>query len=247
MPSCPPLPTAHEVVSGCGRCRRLRSVALLPNFTLPGYRVRGHEPTDGDRWCRQVQSAAIIDAKIGPLGFLGGPGEPTWKVVRPATSRGQLRDRNSFASRETPRGLRVAGRTPVVAVCCHIPWICLVVDELPLRVRRQGGAGNPPGTSFTVSQSLGRTSISTPCRRTEASKQHPVLAVERIVSSRRPLQSTALPQAARGVAVACVSSKMSAPNEITCARVLSIQSHVVHGHVGNKSAVFPLQLLGCEV
>lgn len=143
MPSCPPLPTAHEVVSGCGRCRRLRSVALLPNFTLPGYRVRGHEPTDGDRWCRQVQSAAIIDAKIGPLGFLGGPGEPTWKVVRPATSRGQLRDRNSFASRETPRGLRVAGRTPVVAVCCHIPWICLVVDELPLRVRRQGVRATP--------------------------------------------------------------------------------------------------------
>lgn len=31
------------------------------------------------------------------------------------------------------------------------------------------------------------------------------------------------------------------------ARVLSIQSHVVHGHVGNKCAVFPLQLLGFEV
>lgn len=30
-------------------------------------------------------------------------------------------------------------------------------------------------------------------------------------------------------------------------RVLSIQSHVVHGYVGNKSAVFPLQLLGFEV
>lgn len=26
-----------------------------------------------------------------------------------------------------------------------------------------------------------------------------------------------------------------------------VQSHVVHGHVGNKSAVFPLQLLGIEV
>eukprot|EP00041_Stephanoeca_diplocostata_P008116 m.116663 g.116663 ORF g.116663 m.116663 type:complete len:314 (-) comp17182_c0_seq2:264-1205(-) len=31
------------------------------------------------------------------------------------------------------------------------------------------------------------------------------------------------------------------------ARVLSIQSHVVHGVVGNKSAVFPLQVLGFEV
>lgn len=30
-------------------------------------------------------------------------------------------------------------------------------------------------------------------------------------------------------------------------RVLSVQSHVVHGYVGNKSAVFPLQLHGFEV
>lgn len=30
-------------------------------------------------------------------------------------------------------------------------------------------------------------------------------------------------------------------------RVLSIQSHVVHGSVGNKSVVLPLQLLGFEV
>lgn len=30
-------------------------------------------------------------------------------------------------------------------------------------------------------------------------------------------------------------------------RVLSIQSHVVHGNVGNKSATFPLQVLGFEV
>ena len=34
------------------------------------------------------------------------------------------------------------------------------------------------------------------------------------------------------------------PNEL---RVLSIQSHVVSGYVGNKSATFPLQLLGFEV
>ena len=30
-------------------------------------------------------------------------------------------------------------------------------------------------------------------------------------------------------------------------RVLSIQSHTVHGYVGNKSAVFPMQLHGFEV
>lgn len=36
-------------------------------------------------------------------------------------------------------------------------------------------------------------------------------------------------------------------NNSKTARVLSIQSHVVHGYVGNKSATFPLQLLGFEV
>lgn len=30
-------------------------------------------------------------------------------------------------------------------------------------------------------------------------------------------------------------------------RLLSIQSHVAYGHVGNSAAVFPLQRLGCEV
>ncbi|MCL7044606.1 hypothetical protein MKW94_005324, partial [Papaver nudicaule] len=30
-------------------------------------------------------------------------------------------------------------------------------------------------------------------------------------------------------------------------RILSIQSHTVQGYVGNKSAVFPLQLLGFDV
>ena len=30
-------------------------------------------------------------------------------------------------------------------------------------------------------------------------------------------------------------------------QILSIQSHVVSGHVGNKSAVFPLQILGHQV
>lgn len=35
-------------------------------------------------------------------------------------------------------------------------------------------------------------------------------------------------------------SKMSSP--IDQQRVLSIQSHVVHGYCGNKSAVFPLQV-----
>lgn len=36
-------------------------------------------------------------------------------------------------------------------------------------------------------------------------------------------------------------------SEIKENRVLSIQSHVVHGYCGNKSAVFPLQVLGVDV
>lgn len=42
---------------------------------------------------------------------------------------------------------------------------------------------------------------------------------------------------------ASFSRKMS----LMSPRVLSIQSHVVHGYVGNKSATFPLQLHGFEV
>ncbi len=34
---------------------------------------------------------------------------------------------------------------------------------------------------------------------------------------------------------------------MTPLNILSIQSHVAYGHVGNASAVFPMQRLGCEV
>ena len=40
---------------------------------------------------------------------------------------------------------------------------------------------------------------------------------------------------------------MSSPAQAVERRILSIQSHVVSGYVGNKSATFPLQLLGFEV
>ncbi|TDH69297.1 hypothetical protein CCR75_002544 [Bremia lactucae] len=40
---------------------------------------------------------------------------------------------------------------------------------------------------------------------------------------------------------------MKQPRSDDSGRVMSIQSHVVHGYVGNKSAVFPLQLLGMDV
>lgn len=42
----------------------------------------------------------------------------------------------------------------------------------------------------------------------------------------------------------CFLSNMSG---LDINRVLSIQSHVVHGYVGNKCAVFPMQVLGFEV
>jgi pyridoxine kinase len=47
----------------------------------------------------------------------------------------------------------------------------------------------------------------------------------------------------------CPSLSECPSNQHTMAegRVLSVQSHVVRGYVGNKSAVFPMQLLGLEV
>lgn len=56
----------------------------------------------------------------------------------------------------------------------------------------------------------------------------------------RELSST-VPSMAQQRAVGAVSSEGFSP------RVLSIQSSVVHGYVGNKCAVFPLQLLGFDV
>jgi hypothetical protein len=38
------------------------------------------------------------------------------------------------------------------------------------------------------------------------------------------------------------SFRVAAMTEMNEAQVLSIQSHVVNGYVGNKSAVFPLQV-----
>ena len=40
---------------------------------------------------------------------------------------------------------------------------------------------------------------------------------------------------------------MDAVEEPDLPRVLSVQSHVVSGYVGNRAAVFPLQLLGFDV
>ena len=42
-------------------------------------------------------------------------------------------------------------------------------------------------------------------------------------------------------------AKVAHEEKVLDPRCLSIQSHVVHGYVGNKCAVFPLQLLGFEV
>jgi hypothetical protein len=42
-------------------------------------------------------------------------------------------------------------------------------------------------------------------------------------------------------------SAATALGSLPAPRVLSIQSSVVHGYVGNKCAIFPLQLLGFDV
>jgi pyridoxine kinase len=55
------------------------------------------------------------------------------------------------------------------------------------------------------------------------------------------MSGTAAAAAAAGSEGQTSSSSSPSP------RVLSIQSSVVHGYVGNKAAVFPLQLLGFDV
>jgi pyridoxine kinase len=44
-----------------------------------------------------------------------------------------------------------------------------------------------------------------------------------------------------------IAAMTAALGSITAPTILSIQSHVAYGHVGNDAAVFPLQRLGCEV
>ena len=53
--------------------------------------------------------------------------------------------------------------------------------------------------------------------------------------------------ARKSVAARATSPESSRLEPHTMPRVLSVQSHVVQGHVGNKCAVFPLQLLGFDV
>lgn len=59
----------------------------------------------------------------------------------------------------------------------------------------------------------------------------------------------AAPAAAAGAAApsAAADVQREAMLEPSAGRVLSIQSHTVHGYVGNKCAVLPLQLHGFEV
>ncbi|XP_066478516.1 pyridoxal kinase [Tiliqua scincoides] len=54
----------------------------------------------------------------------------------------------------------------------------------------------------------------------------------------------AAPQAAAGLRLAAPAPGMEEEEEC---RVLSIQSHVVRGYVGNRAAAFPLQVLGFEI
>ena len=51
----------------------------------------------------------------------------------------------------------------------------------------------------------------------------------------------------QGTSKTSIAGKDSAEAMPAAKRVLSIQSHVVHGYVGNRCAVFPLQLLGFDV
>lgn len=69
-----------------------------------------------------------------------------------------------------------------------------------------------------------------------SNKIHLKKFVQRVSSGCRNFQTTSV------TPIAVANQQVMATR-----RVLSIQSHVVHGYVGNKSATFPLQLLGFEV
>jgi pyridoxine kinase len=72
----------------------------------------------------------------------------------------------------------------------------------------------------------------------------------RLKSREAPIPSTLSSGAAcdRGLASAALRRQVPDPmNPPSPLRILSIQSHVVYGHVGNSATVFPLQRMGCEV
>ena len=69
-------------------------------------------------------------------------------------------------------------------------------------------------------------------------------------TSRRHTQACRLQdiqQCYRESSSAPLSSDSLTPAMPAAKKVLSVQSHVVHGYVGNRCAVFPLQLLGFDV
>lgn len=65
----------------------------------------------------------------------------------------------------------------------------------------------------------------------------------RLVAPRHRYKVLGVPDTACGLKSMCVVPDVQAAADC---RVLSIQSHVVHGCVGNRAAIFPLQLLGVE-
>jgi hypothetical protein len=90
---------------------------------------------------------------------------------------------------------------------------------------------------------------------------HPVASLHRLCSKLSPrsippssklqlstanCNSTAKMSATPGAATVGSSTQEQAQQQFS-PRVLSIQSSVVHGYVGNKAALFPLQLLGFDV
>ena len=66
-------------------------------------------------------------------------------------------------------------------------------------------------------------------------------------SHRRGIARMPATEQGSAVATSAAAAAAAAPLVAAAPRVLSIQSHVVSGYVGNKCAMFPLQLLGFDV
>ena len=116
-------------------------------------------------------------------------------------------------------------------------------------VRRGGSAGS---TARTVSSAVNATTarMLAACRQREARGRTTLTVVSD--HSRAMLAARVRARVRHfgnclGAQLHVASGPASVPPPAQPPRVLSIQSHIVHGNLGNKCAVFPLQLLGFEV
>ena len=96
-----------------------------------------------------------------------------------------------------------------------------------------------PGDEFALGES--RTVRTSAAHRARARRRRPAEARRRTSSPRCAVRANAVPARAGGMSLDARRCDDRA------VKILSIQSAVAYGHVGNSAAVFPLQRIGVEV